>query len=59
MKNKNKLYLILSFFFFFSFVFVTNKNKLSIDDVRGGLKISNVVFTEEQINTMLSYLERN
>ena len=59
MKNKNKLYLILSFFFFFSFAVITNKNKLTIDDIQGGLKISNVVFTEEQINTMLSYLERN
>ena len=59
MRNKNKFYLILSFFFFFSFVVITNKNKLTIDDIRGGLKISNVVFSEEQINTMLSYVERN
>ena len=59
MRNKNKFYLILSFFFFFSFVVITNKNKLTIDDIRGGLKISNVVFSEEQVNTMLSYVERN
>ena len=59
MRNKNKFYLILSFFFFFSFAVITNKNKLTIDDIQGGLKISNVVFSDEQVNTLLSYVEKN
>ena len=52
MRNKNKFYLILSFFFFFSFVVITNKNKLTIDDIRGGLKISNVVFSVFKLDRM-------
>ena len=55
--KKTRYYLIgLSFL---SFTAITNKNRIVNEDVKKALKISGIEFLEDQITTMLPYLERN
>jgi len=58
MKNKITLYLFISIAMLSSF-YLIKKESLTVKNITSALKISGVVFPKKDIETMLSYVERN
>lgn len=56
--KKNALYVIICLFLL-SFIAIRDESKIVTEDVLRALKISSIEFSEDQIATMLPYLERN
>ena len=58
MKNKITLYLFISIVALSSF-YILEKKSVTVKNIISALKISGVVFPKKEIETMLSYVERN
>ena len=58
MKNKITLYLFISIVALSSF-YILEKKSVTVKNIISALKISGVVFPKKDIETMLSYVERN
>ena len=59
MISKKSTYLIVLFLIISSFITLNQKNVISILDIKTSLKIFDLSFSDEQIETLLPYIERN
>ena len=59
MSNKKTFYLIIFISLLFGFTLIVRNDKIKLKDIKSALKVSGVVFKDEQINTMTNYIERN
>ncbi len=59
MSNKKTLYLIIFISLLFGFTLIVRNDKIKLKDIKSALKVSGVIFKDEQINTMTNYIERN
>jgi len=59
MSNKKTFYLIIFISLLFGFTLIVRNDKIKLKDIKSALKVSGVIFKDEQINTMTNYIERN
>ena len=59
MSNKKTFYLIIFISLLFGFTLIVKNDKIKLKDIKSALKVSGVIFKDEQINTMTNYIERN
>tara|TARA_Y100000766_G_C18910370_1_gene608071 strand:+ start:2281 stop:3906 length:1626 start_codon:yes stop_codon:yes gene_type:complete len=59
MSNKKTFYLIIFISLLFGFTLIVRNDKIKLKDIKSALRVSGVVFKDEQINTMTNYIERN
>ena len=59
MSNKKTFYLIIFISLLFGFTIIVKLDKIKLKDIKSALKVSGIVFKDEQINTMINYIERN
>ena len=59
MSNKKTFYLVIFISLLFGFTLIVRNDKIKLKDIKSALRVSGVVFKDEQINTMTNYIERN